>query len=99
MEQTESDPQLVTLTGTDGQQHPFRVFSVFPFEGQEYVLLAKVDEAATASAGPRTLMRLVERGEAAVFQSIDSDEEFERVMAFIRGVARQMDEEESAGGD
>jgi Protein of unknown function (DUF1292) len=94
MEQPEfADAQLVTLTDADGQPQPARIFSVFPFEGQEYALLAKVDDPEAASAGPLTLMRIVERGEEAVFQSIESDEEFERVMAFIRGVARQMDEE------
>ena len=96
MMQPEFDSQLITLTDADGQQHLSRILSLFPFEGQEYALLMKIDEpeAASTSAGPVTLMRLVERGEEAVFQSIDSDEEFERVMAFIHGVAQQMDEEQ-----
>jgi hypothetical protein len=95
MEQPELDPQLITLTGADGQPQLARIFSIFSFAGQEYALLMKIDDPATAttSAGPLTLMRFVEQGEASSFQSIDDDEEFERVMAFIRSVAQQMDEE------
>jgi uncharacterized protein YrzB (UPF0473 family) len=94
MEQAEFDPQLITMTGADGQTRLYRIFNLFPFEGQEYALLAEVGEpqAGNMSAGPATLMRFVEQGEQALFQPIESDEEFARVKAFVQEVAREMDE-------
>jgi uncharacterized protein YrzB (UPF0473 family) len=87
-------PQLISMTGEDGQPHLYRIFNLFPFEGQEYALLAEVNEPQTGdiSAGPATLMRLVEQGDQALFQPIQSDEEFARVKAFVQALAREMDE-------
>jgi hypothetical protein len=38
-------------------------------------------------------MRLVTQGDRAIFQTIENDDEFERVMAFIKEQAREMGEE------
>jgi hypothetical protein len=85
-----ADDQRITLTGEDGSAYECRVLGVFDFEGREYALLLKLaggDEAATI------LMRLLERGDQAVFHRIEDDAEYERVTSFVKELAREMDSE------
>jgi hypothetical protein len=60
-------------------------------KGKEYAWLLNLDDKD--GAGSSVLMRLVEQGEQAIFQTIDDDEEFGRAQAFIKTVANKMDEE------
>ena len=52
-----------------------------------------LDEEDPTGAAPTStvLMRLIQEGDQAIFQTIESDDEFERVMAFIQETAREMD--------
>lgn len=96
------DEQTITLEGEDGQSYECRILGVFDFEGKEYALLLKLGSAtADTDEGQETatiIMRLFERDDQAVFQTIESDEEFERVMAFIKEVAREMDADNTDAG-
>lgn len=75
---------IITLTGEGGHEYSCEILDIFEFDGQEYGLLLKLgDESSTV------LMRLVTRGEDAVFRTIEDDAEFERVTAFIRELANQ----------
>jgi hypothetical protein len=98
MDQSDIDRQLITLEGDDGKPLLCRILGVFPFEGEEYALLTSSVEpnGEPVSDGPPVLMRIVEQGDQAVFQTIESEEEFERVMTFIKETAQEMDEERSS---
>jgi uncharacterized protein YrzB (UPF0473 family) len=95
MDESAFGEEPINLEGEDGRSHPYRLLGMFPFEGQEYVLLMPAGESNAEGAGADgpALMRLVQRGDQAVFQTIESDEEFERVTAFIKEAARELDGE------
>jgi len=100
------DPQDATimLEGEDGTSHSCQILNVFEFENKEYALLLKTDEVKDKSTGKDkatdqdegalVIMRLVERDNQSIFQTIESDDEFNRVVAHIQQLAMQ--EEESA---
>lgn len=74
---------VVELTGDDGSTVSCRVLDVIVFGQTEYVLLLKLD------ADELAVMRYVERDNQAVFQTIEDDEEFEQVVAYIQALAEE----------
>jgi hypothetical protein len=72
------------------------MLGVFEFENKEYALLLRMagegDHASDARQDPTTvLMQLIQQGDQAVFRTIENDDEFERVMAYIKSIAAEMD--------
>jgi hypothetical protein len=96
MQADTGDDQIVTLTGEDGSAYACRVLSTFEFEDKQYALTLTVGEGEGQGAVPEqaavtVLMRLIEKGEQAIFRTIEDDAEFERAMAYLKDVASQMD--------
>ncbi len=87
------DDAIVTLESGDGRAYICRLLGVFTSDGQDYMLLKRVDgngDGAANDGDSVVVMRFGERDGRAVFQRIESDEEFERVVGRLR---------ELAGGD
>ncbi len=100
--QAQMEEAIITLEGEDGKSHACQILSIFEFENQEYALLLKVDEEKADAAkkagtepeeGSLVIMRLVERDDQSIFQTIESDEEFERVVAHVETLAQQAEAE------
>jgi uncharacterized protein YrzB (UPF0473 family) len=99
--QTQQDEAIITLEGEDGHSYSCQILDIFDFEGQEYALLLKMGEAKEAKAetaeeeeeGSLVIMRLIQREDQSIFQTIESDEEFERVVAHVEELARQAEAE------
>jgi uncharacterized protein YrzB (UPF0473 family) len=99
--QTQQDEAIITLEGEDGHSYSCQILDIFDFEEQEYALLLKMGESKGESAdeedeGSLVIMRLIQREDQSIFQTIESDEEFERVVAHVEELAR-LAETESGG--
>ena len=103
---TQPEEAMITLEGEDGQSYTCQILDIFDFEEQEYALLLKMGgekpEAAKAEEddedGSLVIMRLIQRDDQSIFQTIESDEEFDKVVAHVEELAR-MSEAEGEGDD
>jgi hypothetical protein len=86
---SETKQTVITLHGRDGSSHQCEVLDVFNYEGHDYALLLKLGERAPAGEGGLVVMRLLQQREQSIFQTISSDQEFERVAAHVVERARQ----------
>jgi uncharacterized protein YrzB (UPF0473 family) len=89
---------MIKLEGEDGHEYSCQILDIFEFETQEYALLLKLGEAKAEGPdddeeGSLVIMRLIQRGDQSIFQTIESDEEFERVVAHVEELARQAETE------
>ena len=96
--QTQQDEAVITLEGEDGHSYSCQILDIFDFEGQEYALLLKMGEPKSEGAeeeeeGSLVIMRLIQREDQSIFQTIESDEEFDRVVAHVEELARQAEHE------
>jgi hypothetical protein len=96
----EQDETLITLEGDDGHSYSCQLIDVFEYEKQEYALLLKTPEdgpEADSKAkkdgepeeGSLVVMRLLQRDDQCIFQTIEDDQEFERVISYIEELAQQ----------
>jgi uncharacterized protein YrzB (UPF0473 family) len=84
--------QTITLAGEDGRSYACRILGVFEFEEKEYALLHRVgDGEEDNDPGMTVIMQMIDQGDQAVFRTIESDAEVERVTAFIKELAREME--------
>ena len=94
-------PITIQLEGEDGHSFNCQVLHMFEFEDKEYALLLNLGETATPVENPEeqgslVIMRYFERDNQSVFQTIESDEEFDRVKVHVeeRAANEFADEEE-----
>lgn len=90
------EEQLITLEGEDGNSYVCRILGLFEFEEKQYALLLNLGvPGKEGEEEPSTVvMRFFARGGQAVFRIIEDDEEFDRVINFVRELAQEMDQEE-----
>jgi hypothetical protein len=86
--QEEQEIAVITLESEDGHSYDCEMLDRFVFEDNEYALLLKIaeegaDEELEEEDQTLVIMRFFHRGNDFVFQTIDSDEEFEKVRAFV----------------
>lgn len=99
--QTQQEEAMITLEGEDGHSYSCQILDIFEFDNQEYALLLKMGDVKNEKAeeeeeGSLVIMRLIQRDDQSIFQTIESDEEFERVVAHVEELARQSEAEGAA---
>ena len=82
------EEQIIELIDEDGETNQFELIDIVEFEGKEYGLLLPYndeDETLIDNEEERevVLMRLNKIMNEYVFETIDSDEEFEKVAEYI----------------
>lgn len=82
------EEQIIELIDEDGETNQFELIDIVEFEGKEYgLLLPYNDEDETLIDNEEekevVLMRLNKIMNEYVFETIDSDEEFEKVAEYI----------------
>lgn len=91
------EEQMITLEGEDGHSYVCRILGLFEYEEKEYALLLNMGEAGkepTDEEEPSTVvMEFVSKDNQAIFRTIEDDQEFDRVIAYVRELATEMDEE------
>lgn len=91
--QTQPEEAMITLEGEDGQAYTCQILDIFDFEDQEYALLLKMGGDEEDEEGSLVIMRLIQREDQSIFQTIESDEEFDRVVAHVEELARMSEAE------
>jgi len=81
----EEDIQIIETETEDGEKVKFELFDIIEFEEKEYALLIPVEEESEEDS-ELVLMRLSKEGEEYVFETIEDDEEFERVSEYIESI-------------
>lgn len=82
------EDQLIETVDENGNVIEFELFDIVEVDDQEYALLLPADEENGEEV---VLMRLTKDGEEYLFETIDDDEEFEKVAQYVENME---DEEE-----
>ncbi|MBX9878674.1 MAG: DUF1292 domain-containing protein [Candidatus Obscuribacterales bacterium] len=100
-EQLQSEDTIVTLEGEDGHSYSCQIIDIFDFDEKEYALLLNLggedgeEEGEGADEkGSLVIMRLIQKGDQAIFQTIETEEEFQKVVAHVESMAKTIE-----GGD
>ncbi len=83
--ETEEENQIIETETEDGEKVQFELFDIIEFEEKEYALLIPVDDESSEES-ELVLMRLTKEGEEYVFETIEDDNEFERVSEYIESI-------------
>ena len=99
--QAQQEEATITLEGEDGSSYSCQILNIFEFEKQEYALLLKASEPkeetpSNSEEDSLVIMRLTEREDQSIFQTIESDDEFNRVVAYVEKLAQEAQAEEEA---
>jgi len=80
---------LIETVDEDGNKISFQLFDVIEFNGQEYALLLPVDDVDEEDP-ELVIMRLIAEGEDYSFETIEDDEEFNAVSAYIDELSEEV---------
>lgn len=81
------EDQIIETVDENGNVVKFELFDIVEVDEQEYALLLPVGEEEAEEV---VLMKITKDGEEYLFETIDNDEEFEKVATYVEN----MDEEE-----
>ena len=81
------EDQIIETVDENGKVVRFELFDVVEVDEQEYALLLPVE---TEENDELVLMRLTKDGEEYLFETIEDDEEFDKVATYVEN----MDDEE-----
>lgn len=87
----EENDNLIEIIDEDGTTIKCELYEIIEFEGKQYALLTEVN---SEEEDPEiVLMRYLEEGEDSYFETIDDDEEFERVSQYIENLEEEAEED------
>lgn len=86
---TDEEKQLIETVDENGNVIKFELYDIVEVDEQEYALLLPA-EPGEDEEEELVLMRLTKDGEDYLFESIDDDEEFDKVANYVEN----MDDEE-----
>ena len=83
-----NEDNIIETIDEDGEVIKFELFDVIEFEEKEYALLLPVGVEVNEDSdeSEMVLMRLVKDGEDYSFETIDDEEEFERVSDYLESI-------------
>lgn len=85
--------QLIETVDENGNIITFELFDIVEVDEREYALLLPTD-AQEGDEDELVLMRLTKDGEDYLFETIDDDNEFNRVAEYVENLAEEDDDEE-----
>ena len=85
--------QLIETVDENGNIITFELFDIVEVDEREYALLLPTD-AQEGDEDVLVLMRLTKDGEDYLFETIDDDDEFNRVAEYVENLAEEDDDEE-----
>lgn len=86
--------QLIETVDEDGNVINFELFDIVEVDNQEYALLLPADVEEDSEDSEIVLMRLTKDGEDYLFETIEDDDEFNKVEEYIKTLEDEEDEEE-----
>ena len=92
----EEENNIIEVTDDDGSVIKCELYDIIEFEGKQYALLVEVNAEERDEEPELVLMRLIENGDSdeVFFETIEDDEEFEKVQAYIESLPEEDAEEE-----
>ena len=85
------EDQIIETIDENGNVIKFEPFDIVEVDEQEYALLLPVEEEEGDEV---VLMKLTKDGEEYLFETIDDDEEFEKVAAYVESMEDEDEDEE-----
>ena len=82
----------IEIIDDDGTTIKCELYDIIEFDGKQYAVLAEKD--SEDEEPELVLMRYTEEGEESYFETIDDDDEFERVSEYIENLDTEDDDEE-----
>ncbi len=80
-----NEDQIIETVTEDGEVVQFKLFDIIEFEEKEYALLLPIEENDDEDS-EIVLMRLTKEDDDYLFETIDDDDEFERVSEYIESI-------------
>ncbi len=77
------EDQIIETVDENGNVVKFELFDIVEVDEKEYALLLPVEEEESDEV---VLMRLSKDGEEYLFETIDDDEEFEKVAEYVENM-------------
>lgn len=85
------EDQIIETVDENGNVIKFELFDIVEVDEQEYALLLPVEEEEGDEV---VLMKLTKDGEEYLFETIDDDDEFEKVAAYVENMEDEDEDEE-----
>lgn len=82
----------IEIIDDDGTTIKCELYDIVEFDGKQYAVLAEKD--SEDEEPELVLMRYTEEGEESYFETIDDDEEFEKVSEYIENLDTEDEDEE-----
>jgi len=87
--------RLIETVDEEGNVITFELYDIIEVEEKEYALLLPTeDDVNDSDEGEIVIMRLTKDGDDYIFETIDEDEEFNKVAAYVESLAEEEDDEE-----
>lgn len=84
------EDQIIETIDENGNVIKFELFDIVEVDEQEYALLLPVDDEEESTEV--VLMRLSKEGDEYLFETIDDDDEFEKVAAYVESMEDEDEE-------
>lgn len=89
---TEEMENVIEIVDDEGTVIKCELYDIIEFEDKQYAMLLEKD---TDEENPEVvLMRYVEEGEECFFETIDNDEEFEKVSKYVDSLDVEVEDED-----
>lgn len=91
----ETEEQLIETVDEEGNVINFELIDIVDMDGQEYgLLLPKEENDDSEEEKEVVLMRLTKEGEEYIFEMIEDDDEFNKVVDYIDSLEETEEDEE-----
>ncbi len=87
------EDQIIETIDENGNLIKFELYDIVEVDEQEYALLLPVD-TEEEDDDEAVLMKLSKDGDEYLFETIDDDEEFEKVAAYVENMDDEAEDEE-----
>lgn len=88
------EENIIEMTDDDGNVIKCELYDVFEFEEKQYALLVEVTDDDAEDEPEVVLMKYVEEGDDVYFETIDDDDEFERVQNYVESLEDEFEEDD-----
>ena len=87
--------KIIKTQDENGKIYNFEFIDILEFEGQEYGLLMYIDEENDSVSKDEqneeevVIMKLIKNNDNYIFETIDDDKEFEKVVAYLESESEE----------
>lgn len=87
------EKQLIETVDEDGKVITFELYDIVEVDNQEYALLLPAEQDEEGEEDELILMRLSKDGEDYLFETIDDEDEFNKVAEYVENMDEEDEEE------